>query len=73
MLLDSLVPGTDKIPGTLKITFLQRAVQKNHDLRQIHVLDSVRRSTTGSTGKFTFEVYYDLLWKVKERFHFPSN
>ena len=40
------------------------AVQKNHDLRQIHVLDSVQRSKTGSSGKFTFEVYYDLLWNV---------
>ena len=60
-LLDSLVPGTDKIPKTVRITFLQRAVQKNHDLRWIHVLDSVWRSKTGSTGKFTFEVYYDLL------------
>ena len=60
-LLDSLVPETDKIPETVRITFLQRAVQKNHDLRQIHVLDSVWRSKTGSTGKFTSELYYDFL------------
>ena len=58
-LLDSLIPDTDKIPETVRITFLQRAVQQNHDLRQIHVLDSVWRSKIGSTGKFTFEVYYD--------------
>ena len=63
-LLDSLVPDTDKIPETVRITFLQRAVQQNHDLRQIHVLDSVWRSKTGSTGKFTFEVYYDLFWNA---------
>ena len=63
-LLDSLVPDTDKIPETVRITFLQRAVQLNHDLRQIHVLDSVWRSKKGSTGKFTFEVYYDLLWNA---------
>ena len=56
-LLDSLVPNTDKIPETVRISFLQRAVQKN----LIHVLDSLWRSKTGSTGKFTFEVYYDLL------------
>ena len=31
---------------------------------QIHVLDSVWRSNTCSTGKFTFEVYYDLLWNT---------
>ena len=60
-LLDSLVPDTDKIPETVRISFLQRAVQQNRDLRQIHVLDSVSRSKTGSTGKFTFEVQYDLL------------
>ena len=63
-LLDSLVPDTDKIPETVQITFLQRAVQKNHDLRQILVLDSVWRSKTGSTGNFIFEVYYDLLWNA---------
>ena len=63
-LLDSLVPDNDKIPETMRITFFQRTVQKNHDLRQIHVLDSVWRSKTGSTGKFTFEVYYDLLWNA---------
>ena len=63
-LLDSLVPDTDKIPETVRITFLHRAEQQNHDLRQIHVLDSVWRSKTGSTGKFTFEVNYDLLWNV---------
>ena len=32
-LLDSLVPDTDKIPETVRITFLQRAVQQNHVLR----------------------------------------
>ena len=63
-MLDSLVPDTDKIPKTVRITFLQRAVQQNHDLRQIHVLDSVWRSKTGSTGKLTFEVYYDILWNA---------
>ena len=61
-MLDRLVPDTDKLPETVRITFLQRAVQQNHDLRQIHVLDSVWRSKTGSTGQFTFEVYYGLLW-----------
>ena len=61
-MLHSPVPDTDKLPETVRITFLQRAVQQNHDLRQIHVLDSVWRSKTGSTGQFTFEVYYGLLW-----------
>ena len=61
-LLDSVVPDTNKFPETVRITFLQRAVQQNHDLRQIHVLDSEWRSKTGSTGKFTFKVYYALLW-----------
>ena len=32
-LLDSLVPDTDKIPDIVRITFLQSAVQQNHDLR----------------------------------------
>ena len=63
-LLESLVPDTDKVPETVRITFFQRAVQQNHDLRQIHVLDSVWRCKTGPTGKLTFEVYYDLLWNA---------
>ena len=63
-LLDSLVPDTDKIPETVRTTFIQRAVQQNHGLRQIHVLDSVWRSKPGSTGKLTFEVHYDLLWNA---------
>ena len=33
-LLDSLVPVSDQLPETTRITFLQRAVQQNHDLRQ---------------------------------------
>ena len=61
---DSLAPNTDKIPETVRITFFQRAVQQNHDLNQIHILDSVWRSKTGSTEKFTFEVYYNLLWNA---------
>ena len=63
-MLDSLVPDTDKIQETVRITFLHRVVQQNHDLRQIHFLDSVWRSKTRSTGKLTFEVYYDFLWNV---------
>ena len=48
-LLDSLVPVSDQLPETTRITFLQRAVQQNHDLRQIHVMDSVWRFKTDST------------------------
>ena len=31
---------SDQLPETTRITFLQRSVQQNHDLRQIHVMDS---------------------------------
>ena len=61
-LLDSLVPISDQLPETTRITFLQRAVQQNHDLRQIHVMDSVWRFKTESTDTLTFETYYNLLW-----------
>ena len=54
-LLDSLVPVSDQLPETTRITFLQRAVQQNHDLRQIHVMDSVWRFKTESTDTLTFE------------------
>ena len=47
-LLDSLVPESDQLPETTRLTFLQRAVQQNHDLRQIHVMDSVWRFKTGA-------------------------
>ena len=56
-LLDSLVPVSDQLPETTRITFLQRAVQQNHDLRQIHVMDSVWRFKTDSTDTLTFETY----------------
>ena len=42
-LLDSLIPVSDQLPETTRLTFLQRAVQQNHDLRQIHVMDYVWR------------------------------
>ena len=61
-LLDSLVPVSDQLPETTRITFLQRAVQQNHDIRQIHVMDSVWRFKTDSTEALTFETYYNLLW-----------
>ena len=61
-LLDSLVPISYQLPETTRITFLQRAVQQNHDLRQIHVMDSVWRFKTESTDTLTFETYYNLLW-----------
>ena len=63
-MLDSLVPDTDKLPDNVRVTFLHREVQQNHDPRQIHVLDSVWRSKTGSTGKIPFEVYYHVLWEA---------
>ena len=67
-MLDSLVPDTDKLSDNVRVTFLQRAVQQNHDLRQIHVLDSVWRSKTGSTGQIAFEVYYNLLWEAAYKY-----
>ena len=61
-LLDSLVPVYDQLPESTRLTFLQRAVQQNHDLRQIHVMDSVWRFKTDSTEALTFDTYYNLLW-----------
>ena len=61
-LLDSLVPVSDQLPEITRLTFLQRAVQQNHDLRQIHVMDSVWRFKTDSTEALTFDTYYNLLW-----------
>ena len=61
-LLDSLVPVSDQLPETTRITFLQRAVQQNQDLRQIHVMDCVWRFKTDPTETLTFETYYNLLW-----------
>ena len=67
-LLDSLVPVSDQLPETTRITFLQRAVQHNHDLRQIHVMDSVWRFKTDSTDTLTFETYYNLLWDAGHQY-----
>ena len=67
-LLDSLVPVSDQLPETTRITFLQRAVQQNHDLRQIHVMDSVWRFKTDSTDALTFDIYYNHLWDAAHQY-----
>ena len=67
-LLDSLVPVSDQLPEITRLTFLQRAVQQNHDLRQIHVMDSVWRFKTDSTEAFTFDTYYNLLWDAAHQY-----
>ena len=67
-LLDSLVPVYDQLPETTRLTFLQRAVQQNHDLRQIHVMDSVWRFKTDSTEALTFDTYYNLLWDAAHQY-----
>ena len=67
-LLDSLVPVSDQLPETTRITFLQRAVQQNHDLRQIHVMESVWRFKTDSTDALTFDTYYNLLWDAAHQY-----
>ena len=67
-LLDSLVPVSDQLPEITRTTFLQRAVQQNHDLRQIHVMDSVWRFKTDSTDTLTFETYYNLLWDAAHQY-----
>ena len=67
-LLDSLVPVSDQLPETTRITFLQRAVQQKHDLRQIHVMDSLWRFKTESTDALTFETYYNLLWDAARQY-----
>ena len=67
-LLDSLVPVSDQLPETTRITFLQRAVQQNHDLRQIHVMDSVWRFKTDSTDALTLDTYYNLLWDAAHQY-----
>ena len=67
-LLDSLVPDSDQLPEVTRITFLQRAVQQNHDLRQIHVMDSVWRFKTESADALTFETYYNLLWDAAHQY-----
>ena len=67
-LVDSLVPVSDQLPETTRITFFQRAVQQNHDLRQIHVMDSVWRFKTDSTDALTFDTYYNLLWDAAHKY-----
>ena len=67
-LLDSLVPVSDQLPETTRLTFHQRAVQQIHDLRQIHVMDSVKRFKTDSTEALTFDTYYNLLWDAAHQY-----
>ena len=60
-LLDSLVPVSDQLPETTRL-------QRNHDLRQIHVMDSVWRFKTDSTEALTFDTYYNLLWDAAHQY-----
>ena len=68
-LLDSLVLVSDRLPETTRITFLQRTVQQNHDLRQVHVMDSVWSFKTDSTDALTFDTYYNLLWDAAHQYN----
>ena len=65
---NSFIPVSDQLPETTRITFLQRAVQQNHDLRQIHAMDSVWRFKTDSTDALTFDTYYNLLWDAAHQY-----
>ena len=65
---ECLRESLETLPETTRITFLQRAVQQNHDLRQIHVMDSVWRFKTDSTDTLTFETYYNLLWDAAHQY-----
>ena len=67
-LLDSLVPVSDQLPETTRITFLQKAVQQNHYIRQILLMDSVWRFKTDSTDTLTFDTYYNLLWDAAHQY-----
>ena len=67
-LFDSLVPVSDQLPETTRLTFLHRAVHQNHDLRQIHIMDSVWRFKTDSTEAHTFDTYYNLLWDAAHQY-----
>ena len=52
-LLDSLVPVSDQLPETTRLTFLQRAVW---------------RLKTDSTEALTFDTYYNLLWDAAHQY-----
>ena len=77
-LLDSLVPVSDQLPETTRITFLQRAVQQNHELRQIHVMDLVwrfkteRQITTSLGMKLTNMIFTTPKRDLRERHSYPN-
>ena len=68
--LDEISEDTEKLPSTVKLTFLQTAVRSINDLRIVETLDEFQSTIYGhgSSTSLSYETYYDLLINVCVRY-----
>ena len=68
--LEEISEDSEKLPPTVKITFLQTAVRSINDLRIVEILDEFQSTTYvhGSSTSLSYEIYYDLLIKACVRY-----
>ena len=61
--LDEISEDSEKLPSTVKLTFLQTAVRSFNDLRIVETLNEFQSTTYGhgSSTSLSYETYYDLL------------
>ena len=61
--LDEISEDSEKLPPSLKLTFLQTAVRSINDLRIVETLDEFQSTTygDGSSTSSSYDTYYDLL------------
>ena len=61
--LDGISEDSEKLPSTVKLTFLQTAVRSINHLKIVAALDEFQSITYGyrSTTSLSYETYYDLL------------
>ena len=61
--LDEISEDSEKLPPSLKLTFLQTAVRSINDLRIVETLDEFQSTTygDGSSTSLSYDTYYDLL------------
>ena len=61
--MDEISDDCEKLPPTLKLTFLQTAVRSINDLRIVETLDEFQKTSQGhgSSTSLSYHTYYDLL------------
>ena len=60
-LLNSLVPSSERLPDSCRLSFLKITIAQIPDLRCAHIVDGIMKTWSGTKTSMTYEEYYDLL------------